>query len=141
MEFRMKTLMPSRRAFNARLLYIATVAVASLAAGLPQPALAQPVASVQKHERAVNAVVHWNSVADQAFTPSQGTNPMAHSRIFAIMHASIHDALNAIDRRYGSYTPGLPEARNADPDAAVAAACKEVLVRLLPDQAALVETA
>jgi hypothetical protein len=112
-----------------------------LAAGLPQPTLAQSNVSVQKHERAINSVVHWNSVADQAFTPSQGTNPMAHSRIFSILHASIHDALNAIDRRYESYTPGLPAAKNANADAAVAAAAREVLVRLLPDQAALVETA
>lgn len=137
----MKTPSPSRRAFNARLLYIATVAAATLAAGVPQPSLAQPAASVQKHERPINAVVHWNSVADQAFTPSQGTNPMAHSRIFSILHAAIHDALNAIDRRYESYTPGLPAAKNANADAAVAAAAREVLVRLLPDQAALVETA
>jgi hypothetical protein len=133
--------MTSRRAFNACLLYVATVAAATLAAGLPRPTLAQPAASVQKHERAANPVVHGNSVAEQAFTPSQGTNPMAHSRIFAILHASIHDALNAIDRRYESYTPGLPAARNANPDAAVAAAAREVLVRLVPDQAALVETA
>jgi hypothetical protein len=137
----MKTSIPSRRAFSASLLYVATVAAASLAAGLPQPTLAQSNVSVQKHERAINSVVHWNSVADQAFTPSQGTNPMAHSRIFSILHASIHDALNAIDRRYESYTPGLPAAKNANADAAVAAAAREVLVRLLPDQAALVETA
>jgi hypothetical protein len=137
----MKTSIPSRRAFSASLLYVATVAAASLAAGLPQPTLAQSNVSVQKHERAINSVVHWNSVADQALTPSQGTNPMAHSRIFSILHASIHDALNAIDRRYESYTPGLPAAKNANADAAVAAAAREVLVRLLPDQAALVETA
>ena len=137
----MKTSILSRRAFSASLLYVATVAAASLAAGLPQPTRAQSNVSVQKHERAINSVVHWNSVADQAFTPSQGTNPMAHSRIFSILHASIHDALNAIDRRYESYTPGLPAAKNANADAAVAAAAREVLVRLLPDQAALVETA
>jgi len=137
----MKTSIPSRRAFSASLLYVATVAAASLAAGLPQPTLAQSNVSVPEHERAINSVVHWNSVADQAFTPSQGTNPMAHSRIFSILHASIHDALNAIDRRYESYTPGLPAAKSANADAAVAAAAREVLVRLLPDQAALVETA
>jgi len=141
MEIRMKALMPSRRAFNARLLHIATAGVAALAAVVPQPTLAQPAPSVQKHGRAGNPVVHWNTIADQAFTPSQGTNPMAHSRIFAILHASIHDALNAIDHRYQPYTQGLPTATNADPDAAVAAAAREVLVRLLPEQAGLVETA
>jgi hypothetical protein len=93
------------------------------------------------HQRRPNAVVHWNSLAEQAFTPSQGTNPMAQSRTFSILHASIHDALNAIDRRYEPYTPGLPKAPRASPEAAVAAAAREVLVQLLPDQAALVEEA
>jgi hypothetical protein len=86
-------------------------------------------------------VVHWNTVAVDAFAPSQGTNPMAQSRTFAILHAAIHDALNAIDRRYEAYTPGLPAARHASADAAVAAAAREVLVRLLPDRATLVESA
>ncbi len=137
----MKTRTLSRRGFGARLLQVTAVAASALATGLPQTTLAQPAASVQKHARPVNAVVHWNGVADQALTPTQGTNPMAHSRILAILHASIHDALNAIDRRYQPYTPGLSAARHASPDAAVAAASREVLVRLLPEQAALVEAA
>lgn len=87
-----------------------------------------------------NAVVHWNAIADQAFAPSQGTNPMMQSRTLAILHASIHDALNAIDHRYAPYTPGLPATPTASVDAAVAAAAHEVLVNLLPDQSALVET-
>ena len=137
----MKTRTLSRRGFGARLLQVTAVAASALATGLPQTTLAQPAASVQKHARPVNAVVHWNGVADQALTPTQGTNPMAHSRILAILHASIHDALNAIDRRYQPYTPGLAAARHASPDAAVAAASREVLVRLLPEKAALVEAA
>ena len=32
-------------------------------------------------------------VTTDAFTPSQGTNPMAQSRTLAIFHAAIHDAL------------------------------------------------
>ena len=56
-------------------------------------------------------------------------------------YTSIHDALNAIERRYKSYTPGLPAAPRASVDAAVAAAARQVLVQLIPDQAALVETA
>src|SRR5688500_7091835 len=88
-----------------------------------------------------NAVVHWSTIADQAFAPSQGTNPMAQSRTLAILHASIHDALNAIDHRYTPYTPGLTAAPTASADAAVATAARDVLVSLLPDQTALVETA
>ena len=88
-----------------------------------------------------NAVTHWNTVATDAFTPSQGTNPMAQSRTLAILHAAMHDALNAIDRRFEAYTPGLAEAPGASVDAAVAAAARDVLITLLPDQAALVEAA
>jgi hypothetical protein len=88
-----------------------------------------------------NAVTHWNAVATDAFTPSEGTNPMAQSRSLAIFHAALHDALNAIDRRFQSYTPGLAESRGASAEAAVATASRDVLVTLVPDQAALVEAA
>lgn len=129
----------SRRHFAARLL-LSPLAGAALATGLPAPAHAADATHAGRH-RPANAVVHWNSVAEAAFAPSQGTNPMAHSRIFSILHASIHDALNAIDRRYAAYTPGLPAAPKAHPDAAVAAAAREVLVQLVPDQAGMVEAA
>jgi PAP2 superfamily len=88
-----------------------------------------------------NIVTRWNTVATDAFTPSQGTNPMAQSRTLAIMHAAIHDALNAIDRRFEAYTPGIDEAKGASVEAAVATAARDVLMALLPDQAALVEAA
>jgi hypothetical protein len=66
---------------------------------------------------------------------------MAQSRTLAILHAAIHDALNAIDRRFEAHTPGVPEAPGASVEAAVAAAARDVLVALVPDQAALVEAA
>ena len=97
-------------------------------------AAARPAAS----DRPVgNAVTHWNAVATEAFTPSQGTNPMAQSRTLAILRAAMHDALKAIDRRFEAYTPGLPATPGASVDAAIAAAARDVLVGLLPDQAAL----
>ena len=88
-----------------------------------------------------NAVTQWNAVATDAFGPSQGTNPMVQSRTLAIVHAAIHDAINAIDRRYEPYTAGLAAAPGASVDAAVAAAARDVLVALLPEQAAMVEAA
>jgi hypothetical protein len=66
---------------------------------------------------------------------------MGQSRTLAIFHAAIHDALNAIQRRFESYTPGLTAAPRANIDAAVAAAAHDVLLALLPSQAALVESA
>ena len=77
-------------------------------------------------------MTHWNAVALEAFAPSEGTNPMAQSRTLAILQASVHDAINAIDRRFESYTPGLPPAPGASVDAAIAAAAREVLLALLP---------
>ncbi|HZJ52566.1 MAG TPA: phosphatase PAP2 family protein, partial [Myxococcaceae bacterium] len=109
-----------------------------LALASPARALAADGARVAEGARG-NAVTHWNRVATDAFTPSQGTNPMAQSRTLAILHAAMHDALNAIERRFESYTPGLAEAPGASVEAAVATAARDVLVTLLPDQAALVE--
>ena len=54
----------------------------------------------------VNAAVEWNAVATQAFLPTQGTDPLSQSRAYAMLHAAIHDALNAIHQRYEFYTPG-----------------------------------
>ena len=90
----------------------------------------QPSAAAETSRE--NPVTRWNAVATDAFTPSQGTNPMAQSRTLAILHASLHDALNAIEPRFAAYTPGLPAAPGASVDAAVAAAAREVLVELLP---------
>jgi len=107
------------------------VLIASLAA-------ARPVSADPTH---ANAVTHWNAVAAEAFAPTQGTNPLAQSRTFAILHAAIHDVLNAIDRRFEPYTPGLAAAPGASPDAAVAAAAREVLIALVPERAALLDAA
>lgn len=126
----MNTSVTTRRRFVGRLLCTAALAgAATWAAAAPTT-----------HRPPANAVVHWNTIAGEAFAPSQGTNPMAQSRIFAILHAAVHDAVNAIDRRYEAYTPGLRAAPQASADAAVAAASREVLVALIPDQAAFVET-
>ena len=131
------TAAPAGRALPSRLLRGAVLTAAAVLAAAQahgQP----PAAAGPAHE---NAVTRWNDVATDAFTPSQGTNPMAQSRTLAILHASLHDALNAIEPRFAAYTPGLPAAPGASVDAAVAAAAREVLVELLPEQAALVEAA
>jgi hypothetical protein len=88
-----------------------------------------------------NSVTWWNAVAIEALTPFEGTNPMAHSRTLAILQASVHDAINAVNLRFEPYTPGLLRAPRASMDAAVAGASREVLLALLPDQAAFVNDA
>jgi hypothetical protein len=117
-------------------------AIGIVAIALAGSAQAQHAGAVRAvHDRPSNAVTHWNAIAEAAFTPTQGTNPMDQSRTLAIFHAAIHDALNAIQRRFESYTPGLTAAPRANSDAAVAAAAHDVLVALLPSQAALVDSA
>jgi hypothetical protein len=48
-----------------------------------------------------------------------------------MMHVAIHDALNAIDRRSRPYTFDMQAQPGASPDAAVAAAARDVLVPLI----------
>jgi hypothetical protein len=117
-------------------------ALAGVALALAVPGRAEDAEIV--HAAAIargNAVTHWNTVAIDAFKPTQGTNPLGQSRSLAILHAAIHDALNAIDRRFEAYTPGLADAHGASVNAAVAAAAHDVLVAQVPEQAALLEDA
>jgi hypothetical protein len=115
-------------------------AIVSIATTHVRQARAEEVVAVGD-QGSGNAVTHWNSVTLDSFAPTEGTNPMMQSRTLAILHAAIHDALNAIDRRFAPYTTGLAAAPNASVDAAVAAAAHEVLGALVPDQAKNVDAA
>src|SRR5437868_14182527 len=80
-----------------------------------------------------DAVITWNNNAAEAalgacLAPTN--NPLHESRMYAMMHIAIHDALNAIDRRSRPYVLNI-HVRGASPDAAVAAAAPGVLVLLL----------
>jgi PAP2 superfamily len=88
---------------------------------------------------AVDAVVHWNKVATDA-TAAAGIDSPAETRIYAIMHIAIHDALNAMERRYQPYLFRQSVPGNV-PDAVVAAAAREVLLALVPGQKNAVEAA
>jgi PAP2 superfamily len=85
-------------------------------------------------------VERWNRVATDAAV-AQELDPLNESRIFAIMHASMHDALNSIDRRYDAYQARITAATDASPEAAVAAAAHASLVELMPARKAAFEAA
>jgi len=85
-----------------------------------------------------NAVTDWNTVATAAVLVSPGR--IFDSRALAIVHAAIHDALNAIDRRYEPYAVDL-SAPSASVDAAVAAAAHDTLVKVSPGTVATTEAA
>ncbi len=93
------------------------------------PATAQPLAQA-------NSVQQWNDTAGQvalASCISPANDPLHESRMYAMTFLAVHDALNAVDRRYRSYAPGSTAAKNASADAAVAAAAHTVLVSTVQD--------
>jgi hypothetical protein len=94
----------------------------ALALALSATFVAAPVAA--------NEVLHWNRVAADAAAAAE-TDPLTESRVFAIVHLAIHDALNAIDHRYEPYRLRM-SAPGASPEAAVAAAAHATLVELMP---------
>jgi hypothetical protein len=81
-----------------------------------------------------DAVTVWNATAGVGATKAciaPLADPFHESRLYAMMHVAIHDALNAIDRRFRPYTFDQQVAPGASPEAAVAAAARDVLVPLL----------
>ncbi len=81
-----------------------------------------------------DAVLDWNETAASAtFAAGLSTlDPLHESRIFAMMHVAIHDALNAIERRFQPYAFDAQAAAGTSPEAAVAAAAHDVLIELFP---------
>jgi hypothetical protein len=81
-----------------------------------------------------NAVIEWNAVAGQAARDaclSPANDPLHEARMYAIAHIAVHDALNAIDRRYESYAYDSQAPAGTSADAAVAAAAHSALVAVL----------
>ena len=104
----------------ARVLGFAVAVVA--AASLVGLALAQPMA---------NEVLTWNETALKA-AAANGQISIQMSRTLAMVQGAVHDALNAITRRYAAYYFEGPGEAGASPDAAVAAAAHTVLVGVIP---------
>jgi len=98
------------------------------------PAYARTAGSSGVTETRTNAVIVWNANAAEAalaacIAPSD--DPLHESRLYAMTHIAIHDALNAIDRRSRPYALRTEAKRGTSADAAVAAAAHDVMVRLL----------
>lgn len=84
--------------------------------------------------QSVNQVIQWNkNLLVIVRTPGAQPATVHPTRSFAMMHAAIYDAVNAIDRTHAPYlvkTDGVP--KHASQEAAAAAAAHEVLVALYP---------
>ncbi len=82
-------------------------------------------------QAAADAVTDWNANAGKAALAAciaPGDDPLHESRLYAMMHVAIHDALNAIDRRSRPYAYDAQGPAGASRDAAVAEAARDVLV-------------
>jgi len=97
-------------------------------------ASANPQSPQDGSSQSVDPVLQWNRTL-LAIVRTAGAQPATihPTRSFAMMHAAIYDAVNAIDRTHRPYLvrlSGVP--RDASQEAAAAAAAHEVLVTLYP---------
>ena len=79
---------------------------------------------------AANEVAQWNETTMKAIA-ANGQNNVVSTRTLAMVQGAVHDALNAINRRYDAYYFEGPGDPAASPDAAVAAAAHTVLVGVI----------
>ena len=97
--------------------FVLGVALLSVVTGCPLPARA-------------DAITDWSDTAGRAARMCNA-NPLHESRMYAMVHLAIHDALNAIDRRFRPYAFDSDAPVGASTEAAVAAAARDTLVPLL----------
>lgn len=90
--------------------------------------------AVDSTARPVNPIVQWNrALLVIVRTPKAQPATIHPTRSFAIMHAAIYDAVNAIDRTHKPYLVRLARvSRFASQDAAADAAAHAVLITLYP---------
>jgi membrane-associated phospholipid phosphatase len=114
-----------------------TAVTVTVAVGLaaPGPAEAQSGVSTRSQGATVSSamVLRWNDYAMTAIATSQiKTGGARQTRAGAMVQAAVHDALNAIDRRYEPYAIDFTAAAGASADAAVCAAAHDTLLGMFP---------
>src|SRR5262245_43706591 len=83
-------------------------------------------------------VLQWNDVARAAIRTAGTPAPVA-SRILAITHAAVYDAVNTLDRTHEVYLVDTLAHPKASREAAVAAAAHRALVSFYPAQTAALD--
>ena len=107
-------------------LILTGVTAAVLAAATVAPATAQTT-------KPLSQVVEWNKTLLVIVRTSGAQPATIHpTRSFAIMHAAVYDAVNAIDGTHEPYLVRPSASHFASEEAAAAAAAHEVLVKLYP---------
>jgi hypothetical protein len=117
---------------TGRIALVVSVASMLSVAVVPPAVVGRPLAS--QPAPSGDAVRAWNANAGEAALAAciaPTGNPLHESHMYAMTHVAIHDALNAIDRRYRPYAFFGHASRRASTDAAVATAARDVLVPVL----------
>src|SRR5207302_10013223 len=78
-------------------------------------------------------VLQWNSILQQA-TRNAPASQVPSFRNYALVHAAIYEAVNAIDQTHAPYLVNIPAPQTASEEAAVAQAAHDTLVALYPAQ-------
>jgi membrane-associated phospholipid phosphatase len=81
------------------------------------------------------AIDHTPSVVGSVVQQAEQLGPTRTSRVTAIVHIAIYDAVNAIVRRYPGYSGQIDALPDSSQDAAIAQAAHDTLVALYPRQA------
>jgi hypothetical protein len=108
-----------------------TITNAPALGGIRIVCLASLLTALSAGTATADAVTDWNARAGKAALAAciaPADDPLHESRLYAMMHIAIHDALNAIDRRSRPYAYDARVASWTSADAAVAAAARDVLV-------------
>ena len=87
-----------------------------------------------------DAVCDWNTTAGEIVVSARMGPPPAN-RAMAIVHTAVYEAVNAITKRYPAGTLKLDAAPGASVDAAIAAASRTALAKLLPSQQSAIDVA
>jgi hypothetical protein len=127
----------TRRSFG-RALALTTVGLAVATVAAPAAAAGPTSTRAWCADRCDQVVIDWNLRTHATLKADNGyADPMAASRVLAMVHLAMHDAVNAVEPRFAAhaYQPAPGTAR-AEADAAVAAAvaAHDVLAALFPKQ-------
>ena len=87
-----------------------------------------------------DVVTDWNQTAIRA-TEIAGAPVPVQTRVMAMVHAAMFDAVNAIERKYSVYAVDVSAPPGASADAAAARAAHGILERLYPQQKAITDAA
>lgn len=87
-----------------------------------------------------DVITEWNQRSGEFITAAALGTPPAN-RVMAIVQTAAYEAANAITQRYPATGAGLEATPGASVDAAVAAAHRVVLTRLVPSQQPAIERA